>query len=222
MTARMLGRRATVDDDAVLVRRVGEDEFVCPVQHDLRSALALQQLRAEVPPSVVATLVADDGLLDHLDLVAAGARRPLTIDVPWAVPLPWFMLFAPAERRFSDPPEGAGPRLVHLTTVRSAVQRLERAIDAVDARFADADELLDAIADLSEWVDSFDPRSWLELDYGGLAAMLGADALAADHSAADVWAAVEALERGDVVEAAVHHATLRRRWRRSAGVVASS
>ena len=168
------------------------------------------------------TLLADPGLADHLDLVAAAGRRPMTIDAPWAVPLPWFGLFSPAERRYTDPPEGAGPRLVHVTTVRSALDRLERLIEVLDQRIEDADELLESVADLAEWVDAFDPRSWLELDYGGLADWLPAEALAADHSVADLWAAVEALERGDVLEAATHHASLRRRWRQPSGVVTSS
>lgn len=220
--ARLVGRRASVDDAAVLVRRVGDDEFVCPVQHDLRCALALRQLRADVPDVVVSALVGDPGLEDELDLIAAAGRTPTTIDAPWAVPLQWFALFSPAERRFTDPPEGAGPRLVHVTTARAAMDRLERVIDVLDVRVADADVVLDAIADLAEWVDSFDPRSWLELDYGGLADWLGAEALERDHSVADVWASVEALERGEVLEAAAHHATLRRRWRQPNAVVTSS
>lgn len=219
---RLLGRRAVVDDAAVLVRRVNDDEFVCPVQHDLRCALALRQLRTEVPASVLSAMVPDVGLVDHLDLVAAAGRRPATIDAPWAVPVPWFALFAPAERRFTDPTEGAAPRLVHMTTVRAATDRLERVVDVVDERVADADELLDALGDLAEWVESFDPRSWLELDYGGLAPWLGADRLREDRSAADLWASVEALERDDVAEAAAHQAVLRRRWRRPNAVVASS
>lgn len=219
--ARLVGRRASVDDAAVLVRRMGDQRFLCPVQHDLRCALALRQLRAEVPDPVVSWLVGDPGLVDELSLVAAAGRRPMTIDAPWAVPLPWFALFGPDDRRFTDPPEGAGPRLVHVTTVARAA-RLSRVVDVVDERLEDADTVLEEVAELAEWVDAFDPRSLLELDYGGLAAWLGADALARDHSAADLWSAVDALERGDVLEAAVHHAALRRRWRPSTAVVANS
>lgn len=220
--ARLVGRRAGVDDAAVLMRRVDDEVFLCPVQHDLRCALALRQLRAEVPSSVVDAMVADPGLVDHLDLVAASGRRPMTIDAPWAVPLPWFALFSPGDRRLVDPPEGAGPRLVHMTSVALAVDRLARVIEVVDDRLADADEVLESLADVAEWVDAFDPRSLLELDYGGLAGWLGAAALARDRSVEDLWSAVDALDRGEVVEAAVHHAALRRRWRPSTAVGASS
>lgn len=220
--ARLVTGRGGVDDAAVLVRRSGEDRFVCPLMHDLRCGLALRDLGDEVPPSVLAALVPDESLRDHLLLVASSGRRPSIIDAPWAVPLPWFALFSAAERRLTDPPEGAGPRLRYTTTARAATDRLARAIDAVDVRLEDAEEVLDALAELAGWVDAVDPRSLIELDYCGLTRVLGIEELRRDTSAAELWAALEAWERGDVAAAEAHHATLVRRWRRPQGLVVSS
>ena len=88
------------------------------------------------------------------------------------MPIPWFVLFDDAERRFLQPPEGPGPRLLYLTTVTMALQRLERVQAAIDV-VEDADELLAELDDITEWLGGFDGRSLLELDYAGLDAPVG-------------------------------------------------
>lgn len=208
---RLLTGRGQLPDDAVLVRRAGDQQYVCPLQYDVRAAVGLQVLQDTVPPPVVDLLLPAGELRSRLDVVAAAGAVPTIIDAPWAVPIPWFVLFDDDERRHLDPPEGTGPRLLYLTTVATATQRLDRAFDAIDV-VEDADHLLEELADLALWLDSFDPRSLLELDYAGLTRLLDRERLAADRSAHDVWSAIEGLESGDLLAAVAYYGALRGRW----------
>lgn len=208
---RLLTGRGALPEDAVLVRRAGDQQFVCPLQYDVRAAAGLRMLRDTLPAPVVDLLLPDEDLRARLGAVAAARRTPTIVDAPWVVPIPWFVLFDDAERRHLDPPEGTGPRLLYLSTVGAGLDRLGRAVDAVDT-VEDADELLEDLADLAAWLESFDPRSLLELDYAGLAPLLGPERLAADRSAHDVWSAIEGLEQGDLLAAVAYYGALRGRW----------
>ncbi len=209
LTGRLCG-----DDGGAMVRRAGRRLLLCPLQLQLRSAVALDSLRTAVPAAVADAFLADEGDLDRVAALAGSGRMPHVLDAAWAPPLVWFAAFSPPERRFTDPPEGAGPRLVYLTIVSQAVERLERVHDVVDGALEDADELLSEIGELTVWLDAFDPSSLLELDYGDLAARLTADDLRDDHTCAEVWRAVEALAAGDPLDAAEAYGTARSRWER--------
>lgn len=200
-----------VPDDAVLVRRQGATQFVCPLQYDVRAAAGLRVLEDEVPDQVVDLLLPDGGLRSRLDAVAATVSVRTIIDAPWAVPLPWFTLFDASERRLLDPPEGTGPRLLHLTTVAAALERIER-VDAALALVDGADDVEQEVDDLAVWLGGFDDRSLLELDYAGLGRLLGAERLRADRSVHEVWSAIEGLETGDLLAAVAYYGALRGRW----------
>ena len=70
----------------------------------------------------------------------------------------------------------------------------------------------DLIVDLHQWMHAFDPSSLLELDYGGLSALLTWDELDEDHSARDVHEALEALEREEFPRAADVYQGVLSRW----------
>lgn len=209
--SRLLTGRGGLTDRAVLVRRSGDERFVCPLQLDVRAAAGLRQLRDAVPAPVLDLLV-DAPLRSHLDRVSALGRAPTIVDAPWVVPVAWFVLFDDDERRFLDPSEGAGPRLLYLTTAAQALDRLERAVLAVDDAIEDADELLEELADVADWLQGFDPRSLVELDYAGLTRVIDAPRLERDRSAHDVWCAIEGLESGDLLAAVAYYGALRSRW----------
>lgn len=209
---RLLTGRGSLPQDAVLVRRAGDQQFVCPLQYDVRSAVGLRVLQDTVPDQVVDLLLPVGALRSRLDAVAAVGGVRTIVDAPWAVPIPWFVLFDDGERRFLHPPEGTGPRLLYLTTVGTGLQRIERVVEAMEV-VEDADELVEDLADLAGWLESFDPRSLLELDYAGLGRMLGAERLEADRSVHEVWSAVEGLESGDLLAAVAYYGALRGRWR---------
>lgn len=210
---RLLTGRGAAPDDAVLVRRSGRTQFVCPLQYDVRAAAGLRMLRDTVPSPVVDLLLGGDDLSARLDSAAAAGGVPTIVDAPWAIPLPWFVLFTDDERHFLAPPEGAGPRLLYLTTVAAALTRIDRTLDALDV-VEDGEVLFEELAELSEWLETFDERSLLELDYAGLARVLGTERLEADRSVRDAWAAIDGLEAGDMLSAVAYYGALRGRWSR--------
>lgn len=210
--ARLLTGRLARGDDAALVRRVGDRVHVCPLQLDLRAAAALQEFRRTMPDQLVDSFLPHAGARRELDRLAMSGRAPHILDAPWAVPLPWFMAFEPDDRRLLDPPEGRGPRVVHLTTADQAADRLARAIEVVEATIEDGEDVLVALAEVATWVDSFDARSLIELDYGGVSALFEPAALRADRTCADLWDAIEGLTTGDVLTAAAAYGVARSRW----------
>lgn len=210
--ARAVTGRPRRAGEVALVRRVGSRVHVCPVDLELRTAVAAVAFRETVPVQVA------DAFVDPVEdrsaraVIARASRPPHIREATWSVPLQWFTLFDPSERHHLDPLEGRGPRLTYLTTNGTAQERLERVVVAVDERIEDADPLLAVLADLMDWAEQFSPDSILELDYGGITGLVSPAVLAADLSCRDVWGSVEALERGDALAAAAHFAALRARW----------
>ncbi|MEX2503280.1 MAG: hypothetical protein WD378_00420 [Egicoccus sp.] len=207
-----LGRDTLLGGDAALVRRAGNRVLLCPLQLDLRAAMAMAAFRRTVPDGLIDVFVPDHRTLDRLDEISASGRVPHILDEPWAVPLYWFVAFDASERRYVDPPEGAGPRVSYLTTVDQAADRLERAIEVVEDTVEDGEDVLAALAGVAAWLDAFDPGSLLELDYGGVATLLSREELHADQSCAEVWQAIDALAQGDLLGAAAYYGVARSRW----------
>lgn len=211
--ARLLtGRGRASPADAALVRRMGRRVMICPLELDLRAAVALARFRQEVPERLVTSFVPDARSRDGLQRLAATGRVPHILDAPFAVPLVWFLAFAPGDRRLRRGPAGVAPRVIHLTTVEAALERLDRVIDVVETRIEDGEQVLIELAELVTWLDVFDVSALLELDYGGVAASYGADELERERTSSQLWEAVEALDAGDPVAALSAYETARAFW----------
>jgi hypothetical protein len=211
-SARLVGGRSPLGPDAALVRRAGQRTLVCPLQLELRAALALAAFRHPVPDVVADQFVPDRRARDLLTEAAASTRAPHILDEPWAVPLHWFVAFAPDERRVQDPPEGTGPRVRYLTTVGQAVLRLEHAIEVVEATVEDADEVLLALAELAAWLDGFVDDAVVELDEGRAGQLRSPEERRGDRTCAELHEALDALAMGDLLAAAATFGAVRARW----------
>ena len=212
--------RAPTCGPAVQVRRVADEVLVCPLDLETRAGVAWSVLATTAPPPLLEAALPAPGAQARLERAAAGI--PQVLDHPFHAPLHWFLAFAPSEQRFTDPPEGRGPRLAHLTTVGQAASRIERVLEVVEEVLLDAEEVVLALAELGVWLDAFDPLSLLELDHGSAARSRGATALKRDSTCAQLWRAVEALEEGDDHAAAVAYATARAGWSRERGLASAS
>ena len=135
------------------------------------------------------------------------------------MPLPWFVPFVPADRLVDL--TGRYPAVVHRTRMSAARRRVARALralrtsDLAEATGAGTDAAADVVAEVGElgrWLEEFHARSWLELDYAGLARLLGREGVLEDDSVAEVAAAVAALTEDDPHEAARHYAAVVGRW----------
>ncbi len=193
---------------------------VCPIQTRLRSWVALGQFRdglpdpvlhAFVPPASLARAEADHQAWGEAEV--GSALRILT--ATWSVPLPWFVPFAPADRVLAGEADGAGPAgvptVVHRTRMSAARRRVARALRTLTLHLGDLD-VVEEVEELGRWLEEFHARSWLELDYAGLARLLGPDGVASDTSVADVAASVAALAAGDEEGAMLTYRSVADRW----------
>ncbi len=92
-----------------------------------------------------------------------------------------------------------------------ARQRLARSLRTV-RRAAPDGPLVPALTEVGRWMEEFHPRSMVELDYGGLVHTISAEALAVDHSAAEVAEALAALAADDLERAGELYEALTERW----------
>lgn len=206
------------EDRDAFVLDVDGVPHVCPVQTRLRSWVALGQFRDGLPDPLLHAFVPPASLeraeADHARWGQAAVGSPLRIlTATWSVPLPWFVPFAPADR-VNGPQADAGaedPTVVHRTRMSAARRRVARALRTLTLHLGEID-VVDELSELGRWLEEFHARSWVELDYAGLARLLGPEALAADTSVADVAASVAALAAGDEEGAVRTYRTVAERW----------
>src|SRR6266487_653609 len=129
----------------------------------------------------------------------------------WHVPLPWFTLFEAAERRVEPSRGGHTAVLTYQATMQNALARVSRALGVLRELMEDT-EMVDAVEGVLEWLHGFDPDSLVQLDYGGLTRIIPFGDLVEDHSVAEVWEALEALEEGDLDRSAELYGLLSERW----------
>ncbi|MFI6881090.1 hypothetical protein ACIBL6_47355 [Streptomyces sp. NPDC050400] len=202
-------------DDAFVIEADGV-LCVCPWRTRLRGWQALDELPGLLPaplldavlPPVVRRQAADD---HERWLERNPDARPWIRTSTWQVPLNWFVLVADEEREFERKGDD-GPFLRYRTPMVQARRRVARGLKALrDA--IDEGPLIDGLVDVGRWLEEFHPRSYVELDYGGLVHALPADLLDEDHSAADVAEGIAALRSGNGSDAGEAYARLVRRWR---------
>src|SRR3954453_14361512 len=149
--------------------------------------------------------------------------------VTWSVPLPWFVLFEPEERRLvlgerraaaspgAPVQTGLDRALVYLTAMSRARRRAARALHVVQRAF-DEGPAVEALDEIGRWLEEFHPHSLVELDYGGLVHLLDDETLSADNSVAEIGEALEQLAKGEVVAAGEIYEAVVARWRAVAGL----
>jgi hypothetical protein len=193
---------------------------VCPVQTRLRSWVALGQFRDGLPDPVLHAFVPPASLAradsDHQAWGEAEVGSALLIlTATWSVPLPWFLPFAPSDRVLTEEADGVGagtPSVVHRTRMSAARRRVARALRTLTLHLGSELDVVEEVAELARWLEEFHARSWLELDYAGLARLLGPEGVASDTSVADVAASVAALGAGDEEGAVLTYRTVADRW----------
>ena len=204
----------TEEKREAFVLTVDDLAYVCPVQARLRSWVALGQLRdglpdallhAFVPPASLERADADHALWGRD--AAGSALRILT--ATWTVPVQWFVPFGPGDR-FVDV-TGDHPVVVHRSRMSAARRRVARALRTLRQSLGELD-VVDELEELGRWLEDFHARSWVELDYAGLARLLGSDGVVDDTSVTDVAAAVAALAEGDDPGAAQRYRAVVDRW----------
>lgn len=202
-------------DDAFVIEEGGR-RLICPRHPRLRMLEGLLAFRHAYPPAVGESLVPEtlaQRAAAELALLQAGhpGARSHILTSPFHVPLRWFAAFEGREREVAAGPSGAVIR--YRTSRRAALRRLERAGRALEAAGFD-EETCGLLHDLADWLRPFPTGSLVELDYGAVAGLFTGEELTGDESAADLAAALSAVQRGDLQEAAERYGPVAARWAR--------
>lgn len=201
-------------EDHAYVLRVDDDVLVCPHDIALRSWLALAELIDEIGDQQLRLL--SPGSLEHVspDFMSWRSKNPEAVphirQQTWQVPPAWFLLVDPGQQETYRVDDRVSVR--YRSPIVQARRRMGHAFSLVRRAFAD-EPIVEVLTELGSWLESFHPHSWVELDYAGVAGLLG-DQLDEDRSCADVSHAVTALSRGDLADATAAYERVIERWRR--------
>jgi len=222
--------------DHAYVRHLDGLTYVCPWRLQVRAWEALEDFRSLLPDELTeaflppATLLAAE--LEHEAWAADNPDASAGIQSStWSIPLPWFALFEPEERRLvlgerrsagAQTPgmlaqTGLDRALVYLTAMSRARRRAARALHVVRRVFDDG-PAVEALDELGRWLEEFHPHALVELDYGGLVHLMDDETLSADDSVGDIAAALDDLGRGDTAAAGARYEQVVGRWRVIAAV----
>jgi hypothetical protein len=200
--------------------RTGSGMLVCPLELRARSAAALMSFLSDAHPMLRSSALAPGALSDEKIRARAkaalgGLAKPVVhvLSTTWTVPLPWFALVDPDQRRLNlgtgrhDPARELSWRVA----MSDARRRVAEARELVDSTLGDSGPAR-ILADTQQWLASFHPDSAVELDYGGIVQLIADQALEADTTADEVHGILEALRSGDVEELAELFSDLRSYW----------
>jgi hypothetical protein len=213
VTSASIGIRPTRASDVYVLERDGR-RYVCPVDMPLRSWLSMTSLIDSIGGAAARAIVPAESLaLADQQFLRWRRDNPRAVphirQVTWGVPRTWFTLVVDDERVTYQ--LGAADSLRYRARVRDARARAARALRTLRASVDDSD-LLEELAGLGSWLAAFHSDSWVEVDYAGVAKLLGTS-LADDHSARDIHRALEAIGRGDLAAALAAYRAFEERWR---------
>jgi len=204
-------------EEGLLLELDGE-LYVCPQQPRLRALTDLGAV-GDVLPAVqtLPPALREQAAADLEALARSGGEvRLFTMTMTWQVPVAWFVPFAADERELDLGRGPGGERVLrYRTAMSSARRRCARGLRAARAHLDDV-EVIGQIEQVARWLEQFDPRSIVELDYAALVELLDDTHLLGDDSAADVADGLAALTEGDVASAAAAYRRWSNRWHRVA------
>ena len=188
--------------------------YASPSRNRLRVLAAMVALRESVPADVADLLVPEVDARRAARELARARRRdpagvPAMLESAWHVPVRWFVLFDDSERRIDGRADG-GVTMRYWTRIGSARRRAEWAVRLLER--AELGPVAAMVAELDQWLSSFDASAAVELDYGAVADPAGWNDLDDDHSAGEIREALEALEAGDLERSGELYRTVAGRW----------
>ncbi len=205
-------------DGAHLLEHEGK-RYVAPWSTAARCWTALEDFKFTLPTSITKFFIPqaiEDAIKGTIDIVENKVSHILTST--WSIPPRWFALFTPDERLRGVNEDG------HFTVLRTSISNAKSRCtfthQAVFGAFGEG-AVEGEVAELLSWLEIFDGKSIVELDYGGLAVYLnnqlvnsGEVGLDADTSVEDVTTSIAGLASGDGALAGKGYERLVSRWRR--------
>ena len=206
---------------------VDNKRYISPWSTAIRNYNAFDDFTNSLPPSIVNYFipkVVNDSMQNTLQSIEDKVSHILSST--WSIPPRWFALFSPEERI-----RGVGDNghfSILRTSISSAKERCTFTHQAVMSAFGEG-VVEGEVAELLSWLEIFDRKSIVELDYGGLATFLhnsllsnGESGLEADSSIEDVNSSIAGLSSGDGALAGKGYERLVTRWRRVTALESAS
>ena len=217
--------KQTIIPDSFLVRSDGAHiidhdgkRFVAPWSTARRVWAALEDFKSSLPSSLIPFFIppsTEEAIWEKGKSLEN--KVPHILTETWMIPPRWFSLFDPEERLCGY--NNGIAFTIARTELELAKKRCISAHMAVRKAFGPG-PVEEEIIQLLNWLNVFDPRSIVELDYGGLAIYLdkllkeiGEDGLNADSSIEDVHHSIAGLIAGDGAMAGEGYERLVTRWR---------
>ncbi|HVV13946.1 hypothetical protein [Amycolatopsis sp.] len=207
-------------DPAEVPGRTGPGPLVCPLELRARAAAALVSFLGDASPALKATVLEAGGVTAETvrsrtsaALSSLNKAAVHVLSTTWTVPLPWFALVDPDQRRLTlgtglDDPER---ELSWRISMSDALSRAAEARELVESTLGDSGPSR-ILAETERWLGNFDPRSAVELDYGGLVQLIADPILESDTSAEEVHSILAALRSGEIEQLAELFNDLREYW----------
>mgnify|MGYP003334071667 FL=1 len=221
LTRPILDYSLSILDDEVHVIEIDSKRYCCPWSTLNRCFYALYDFKAAIPHQVFKYFV-QEGFETSVNSSRPAVENKIchVKTETWNIPPRWFGLFKPEERKFGHNKSGAFTYI--QTNVKSAIKRCDLMHKIVVGVFGSG-PIEQEIQVLKEWLINFDPRSIVELDYGGLATFLekilieeGLAGLAFDSSIEDLQLSLAGLASADGKKAGLGYEKLISRWRKVA------
>ncbi|WP_125616470.1 hypothetical protein [Specibacter cremeus] len=197
--------------ERVRVLRLDEDAepLYSPTQVLTRSAVAALALFTGGTAQLARLVMGNDTWPDRAGMNEPSPwphDRTQTRTSNWGIPFSWFTLISARDR--TEVVEASG----RVLTVRVQVPTLVAAKRSGDmlallAESAPDLDLFDELEDLHEWLEGYDDRGIVELDYGPVG-----NRVYPDESPLDVRMGLECLAEGDLTGAAAAYRRLASRW----------
>ena len=209
--------------DGIHLLEIDGKKFIAPWSTTTRCWAALDDFKSLLPTSLTPFFIPQK-LEESIKLSSAIIEDKVShiTTATWSIPPRWFALFSPDDRSRGNNKDGAFTIL--RTTIANAKQRATFTHQSVLGAFG-AGPIESEIRDLIKWLEIFDSRSIVELDYGGLATYLnnllilnGESGLDADTSVEDVASSIAGLASGDGALAGRGYERLVSRWRKVAAM----
>ena len=204
--------------DGVHILEVDGERYISPWATATRCWAALDNFKDSLPSTVVPFFITpaiEDVITAGVDLLED--KVPHILNETWVIPPRWFLLFQPDERQRGEDTHGLFTTA--RTTIALAKSRAQAAHETVVSAFGEGPVEQD-LENLLAWLEMFHPKSFVELDYGGLATYLdkslrdnGEDGLLADTSIEDVSHSLSGLAAADGMVAGQGYERLMSRWR---------
>ena len=202
---------------------IGSTRYVAPWSISTRCWAALNDFKSSLPSTLVPFFIPQklEGSIQFSDEIMDDKVSHI-ITSTWSIPPRWFALFSPEDRLRGKNQDGVFTVL--RTKIVNAKQRATFTHQSVLDAFGTG-PIESEISDLIKWLEVFDAKSIVELDYGGLATYLnnllvlnGESGLDADTSVEDVASSIAGLASGDGALASRGYERLVSRWRKVAAM----